>query len=114
MKSQAGAAGQSGSWMPESFKYPGLPFTDESGTSASLCLPILRLQFAGFAAGRAIILAVFTEPDIVLALAQPAEFFALAAALRLLANTTGIFFCHERRLPRFRGLGNGSYVSGGC
>jgi len=45
----------------------------------------LRYKVAGFAAGQAIILAVVAEADIIPALAQHAEAFALAAFLFLIA-----------------------------
>jgi len=59
---------------------------------------VLRLHFAGFAAGPAVPLSIFAEADFIQALAEPAVFVARAAALRLIADPAGEFLGHRREI----------------
>ena len=61
---------------------------------------ILRLHVAGFAAGTAVVLAVFAETDFVLAAAQPAVSNAGALPLHLVAQKADKFLGHARRIAR--------------
>jgi len=72
----------------------------------------LGLQVAGFAAGAAIVNAVFTQADFIEALAQRAVLVAGATPLRLIANHAHEFFGHGRSLARFCHAGNTPFVLG--
>jgi hypothetical protein len=72
----------------------------------------LGLQVASFAAGSAVVNAVFTKADFIKALAQRAVFVAGAGSLRLVADHAHEFFGHGRRLSRFWLTGNGTMVDG--
>ena len=58
-------------------------------------------QVARLAAGWAVILAIFAEPDAVLGLAKAAIPFTITSFFRKLAHRAKKFFGHERRLSRF-------------
>ncbi|PYP86787.1 MAG: hypothetical protein DMG65_18000 [Candidatus Angelobacter sp. Gp1-AA117] len=68
-----------------------------------LIYPILclGLQVAGFAAGLAVIHAVFAQPDIELRLAVAAVPLANAFLFRLVTDATNKIIGHERSLARF-------------
>jgi hypothetical protein len=68
------------------------------------------LKVAGFAAGTAIVNAVFAQAGIIQALAQGAVFVAGAASFRLVADHALEFLGHGGRLARFGGSGNGTMV----
>jgi len=59
------------------------------------------LHLARLPAGLAVVLAVFTQPDIILRLAVAAIFFALALMFQLVADSAEKVPGHRRRLPRF-------------
>lgn len=69
----------------------------------------LGLQVTGFAAGAAIVNAVFAQADFIEALAQRAVFIAGACPLRLVAHHAHEFFGHGGRLARFAFSGNGRW-----
>jgi hypothetical protein len=72
----------------------------------------LGLEVAGFAAGAAIVNAIFTQADFIEALAQRAVFVAGARSLRLVADHAHEFFGHGGRLARFALSGNKPMVDG--
>jgi hypothetical protein len=64
-------------------------------------MSILCVQVAGFAAGRAVILAVFAETDFEDRLAEAAVFFARTGPFRQIANRTNKILGHGRRVSKF-------------
>lgn len=62
---------------------------------------VLRVQVAGFAAGRAVILAILAETDFENRLAKTAVFFTVTCFFRQLTNRTDEILGHGRRLARF-------------
>jgi len=67
---------------------------------------ILGLHVTGFAAGPAVILAIFAQAGIKLAAAEPAILGAWAAAFDLIAQAANVILGHSRRLSRFEPAGN--------
>lgn len=67
---------------------------------------VLCLHVAGFAAGAAIILAVFAKADVIVPAAEPAVLGAGAAAFDLVALNADEILWHGRRLSRFGAAGN--------
>ena len=59
------------------------------------------MHLARLPAGLAVVLAVLTQPDIILRLAVAAIFLALALRFRMVADSAKKFPGHGRRLPRF-------------
>lgn len=64
-------------------------------------MSVLGVEVAGFAAGNAVVLAVFAETDFEDRLAEAAVFFALARSFRHIANRADKVLGHGRRLARF-------------
>jgi hypothetical protein len=73
---------------------------------------VLGLQVAGFAAGTAVILAVFAQADFIETLAEPAVFVAGAGPFGQVADGAEIFLGHGERLSRKAAPGNGTMVDG--
>jgi hypothetical protein len=72
----------------------------------------LGFKVTGFAAGTAIVNAVFAQADFIETLAQTAVFVAGAGSLRLIANHALKFPGHSGRLTRFGVSGNRTMVDG--
>jgi len=70
------------------------------------------LQVAGFAAGTAIVGAVFAQADLIKALAEHAVLVAGAGPFRLVTDSAHEFLGHSGRVPRFGFSGQGTMVDG--
>ncbi|MGZ7061112.1 MAG: hypothetical protein ACXVJU_17655, partial [Candidatus Angelobacter sp.] len=82
------------------------------GLPAGVLAPDLGLQVTGFAAGTAVVNAVFAQADFIEALAQRAIPVAGAASFGLVADHAHEFLGHSGRLSRFGFSGNGPMVDG--
>src|SRR5262249_1171970 len=68
---------------------------------------VLGFQVAGFAAGTAVVVAIFAQADLVRALAEAAVADTLTASFVQVTDRAEKLLGHRRRLPRFFISGNG-------
>jgi hypothetical protein len=85
--------------LPNENRLPAGVFASELGFKAT-----------GFAAGTAIVNAIFAQADFIETLAQAAIFVAGAASFGLVANHADEFLSHSGRLSLFRVSGNRTMV----